>query len=246
MESTTYPSHLTWLNPVSRPCPTPTLASVPTTRSLSSTILSLMEERYRFSMALWAVRFSPRPCARTGFPLATSRLMGSLSASTTSGTVARMVPLLTRVCRASRYLHQRQARVLGLVPPKLPVPCCVSPSVPAFPLPMSLQPAPAPQYPCPGLYFLQSLVMPPPNTSLQPLPSITIRCCSEANTKGHPGLAAAEAAEDPGIPARGGLAVGAALDCDQPGSVNPSSGLSLCHRGCSSALPCTQGLGLCS
>lgn len=47
-------------------------------------------------MALCAVRFSPLLCSSAAFPLGASRLMGSFSASTTSGTVARMVPPLTR------------------------------------------------------------------------------------------------------------------------------------------------------
>ena len=59
-----------------------TLASVPTTRSLSSIILSLMLSLYRFSIALCAVRFSPRPPLGTGDCLL-RRLIGTFSVSTT-------------------------------------------------------------------------------------------------------------------------------------------------------------------
>lgn len=96
---------------------TPTLASVPMTRVLSSTILSLMEDRYLFSMILWVVLLSPSfttppgptppppPIVWTGSTLLVtlvqwdepcSCLMGSLSPPPIiRGTVVRMLLLIS-------------------------------------------------------------------------------------------------------------------------------------------------------
>lgn len=68
-----------------------TLVSCPQTRSFNSTILSLILVRYRFSIKLWAERFSvfTPPC-----PLEfVRRLMGILLGSKTIGMVAVRTPL---------------------------------------------------------------------------------------------------------------------------------------------------------
>lgn len=93
-------------------------------------------------MALWAVRFSPRLWAEPkALPLATSRLMGNLSASTTSGTVAKMVPPLTRVCRA-RHGYQEGSMCADPIPSTLPMPpTCKGPVCTAVPGARELTPA---------------------------------------------------------------------------------------------------------